>query len=119
MWTYASVFGRSVGLSELLTVPLPADQLEDGMRGGWFGNAGMWGGNAQKFGYAVDSTPTVGSIAWYASGTVSQYGHVALVAAVNGEGTVTVEEYNFRVSYGYDTRTIPASQPSGYIHIAA
>lgn len=85
------------------------------MDGGHFGNAGNWGPNAQKLGYPVNKTPAVGAIAWWAAGTISTLGHVAYVEAVNSDGTVVVEEYNYiRLQYG--RRTIPTSSVSGYIH---
>jgi hypothetical protein len=43
-------------------------------------------------------------------------GHVAWVSAV-GDGTVTVEEYNYYVAGGYDVRTVPASD-FRYLHLA-
>ncbi|MDY0339787.1 MAG: cell wall-binding repeat-containing protein [Coriobacteriia bacterium] len=85
------------------------------MDGGHWGDAGNWGANARLLGYPVDHTPTVGAIAWWAAGTISRLGHVAYVAAVNADGTVLVEEYNY-LSLRYGTRTISASSVSGYIH---
>jgi surface antigen len=91
----------------------------NGMNGGWFGNAENWDDNARALGWAVDNTPTVNAIAeWepYAFGA-SSLGHVAYVAAVNGDGTITIEEYNYGYAYNYSTRTIPASNVSWYIHV--
>lgn len=74
--------------------------------------AADWG-YADRSGYGADSTPAVGSVAWwdYGDGT----GHVAWVAAVNGT-KVTIEEYNANWNGKYSTRTINASAPKGYIH---
>lgn len=78
----------------------------NGMGGGHWGNAYEWAANASRLGYAVNGTPTVGSVAqWNAwEGGGGENGHVAYVAGVNGDGSVTVEEYNSRVAHGYDIR---------------
>jgi surface antigen len=75
-------------------------------------NANKWGPDATHHGYAVNSTPAVGSIAWSNAGT---YGHVAYVVAVSG-GSVTIEEYNEYGNGTYDKRTVAASSFTGYIH---
>ena len=64
-------------------------------------------------GYLVDDVPAVGAVAQTDDGRV---GHVAWVSAV-GDGTVTVEEYNYYVAGGYDVRTAPASD-FRYLHLA-
>lgn len=87
------------------------------MDGGHWGNAGNWRANALALGYPVNNTPAVGAIAWWAAGTVSTLGHVAYVEAVNRDGTVVVEEYNYGLRLQYNRRTIPVSEPSGFIHI--
>jgi len=73
-----------------------------------------WGPRARARGVTVDRIPTVGSVAWYA------YGHVAWVEAVNGDGTIIVEEYNWRVGTTHDgayhRRTTLATTPTGFIH---
>lgn len=79
-----------------------------------WGNANHWDDAARQAGITVNSTPAVGSIAQWNSGT---YGHVAWVAQVNGNGTVTIEEYNYPNKYKYNSRTISSSNPDGYIHI--
>ncbi len=81
--------------------------------GGAFGNADQWDDNAQALGYLVDDIPAVGAVAQTDTGRV---GHVAWVSAV-GAGTVTVEEYNYYVPGGYDTRTVPTSD-FRYLHLA-
>lgn len=78
----------------------------------FFDNANNWGPDAARHGYAVNSTPAVGSVAWSNAGT---YGHVAYVVAVGG-GNVTIEEYNEHFDGTYDKRTVPASAFTGYIH---
>jgi surface antigen len=75
----------------------------NGMRGGHWGNANQWPANARDLGYPVNGTPTVGAIAEFNIGT---NGHVTLVAQVNGNGTITIEEYNFNPAFGYSVRTM-------------
>ena len=74
------------------------------------GNADAWGGWAASHGYAVNSTPAVGSVAWFASG------HVTWVERVNANNTVTIEEYNYDYNGDYNERTIADSTVSGFIH---
>src|SRR3954469_20352877 len=83
------------------------------LAGGSFGNAEQWDDNALALGYLVDDQPAVGAVAQSDSGRV---GHVAWVSAV-GDGTVTVEEYNYFVAGGYDVRTVPTSD-FRYLHVA-
>ncbi|MFJ3777546.1 FG-GAP-like repeat-containing protein [Streptomyces sp. NPDC090075] len=73
------------------------------------GNASGWGTWASNHGYTVNTTPAVGSVAWWSSG------HVAWVEAVNGSN-VTIEEYNFNFTHNYNERTIAANSVSGFIH---
>ena len=86
--------------------------FENHLAGGSFGNAEHWDDNAEGLGYLVDDLPAVGAVAQTDSGRV---GHVAWVSAV-GDGTVTVEEYNFAVAGGYDVRTVPTSD-FRYLHL--
>ncbi|HSP08519.1 MAG TPA: LysM peptidoglycan-binding domain-containing protein [Candidatus Dormibacteraeota bacterium] len=73
----------------------------------WRGDAGYWYANAAAQGYAVGSTPKVGSImvTWE-----SWAGHVAYVEAVNPDGSWVVSEMNW-VAFGViDQRTIKPGQ---------
>jgi surface antigen len=72
------------------------------------GNAGAWGTWFAQRGYAVNSSPAAGAIA-------ESSGHVAWVEAVNGDGTVTVEEYNQNFQGVYSERTVSAAS-FHYIH---
>jgi surface antigen len=85
----------------------------------FLGNANQWTGAY------TDPTPQVGDIAQWDPNVhgAGGAGHVAYVAAVNGDGTITVDEYNWLDSYdGYvghrlSVRTnIQASDPSRYLH---
>ncbi|WP_350349326.1 CHAP domain-containing protein [Agromyces sp. G08B096] len=67
------------------------------------GSAYAWADEWVSRGRATSSEPIVGSVAWF------PYNHVAYVQAVNGDGTVTIEEYNQNSDHSYHVRTIPAS----------
>ncbi len=83
------------------------------LSGGTWGDARHWDNNARRLGYLVDHVPAVGAVAQTDDGRI---GHVAWVSAV-GDGTVTVEEYNYYVAGGYDVRTVPTSD-FRYLHVA-
>jgi surface antigen len=87
--------------------------FENHFGGVHWGNAGHWDEAAAELGYLVDDVPAVGAVAQTDAGRV---GHVAWVSAV-GEGTVTIEEYNFGVAGGYDVRTVPTPE-FRYLHLA-
>lgn len=77
----------------------------------FFDNATGWGPKARARHFQVDGTPGIGSVAWWASG------HVAWVAAIDGN-SVTIEEYN-HVPFAYSTRTITIGYKGvQYIHFA-
>jgi hypothetical protein len=75
------------------------------------GNADMW------HGLAVDSGPHAGDIAQWADNhnEAGSLGHVAYVQSVNGDGTITVYEYNWGNFHLLNIRTISASTPSRYL----
>lgn len=75
------------------------------------GNANTWTARAAAQGFATGSSPRVGAIAQAITG----YMHVAYVQAVNGDGTITVSEMNYRGFGVVSTRTAPASEFS-YIY---
>jgi LysM repeat protein len=76
----------------------------------WRGDAGYWYANASAQGYAVGSTPKVGSImvTWE-----SWAGHVAYVEAVNPDGSWVVSEMNWVAFDVIDQRTIKPGQLGG------
>ncbi len=92
----------------------PFDNFAGQAIGQRWGNAATWGPAAQRAGYRVDDVPAVGSVAWWDTGRL---GHVAWVAQVNDDGTVLIEEYNIGGTGFYGTRTIPASDVTGFIHV--
>jgi surface antigen len=67
------------------------------------GNANTWGTRAANQGYTVSSIPIVGSVMVFPY--LGGYGHVAIVEAVNGDGTVAISEYNW-VPYKYSFRAV-------------
>ncbi len=78
-----------------------------------WGNANTWAYYAALSGWTVSSTPTVGAIAQTSAGYA---GHVAIVTAVNDDGTVTISEMNATAGWGrVDTRTLPVSAFPHYI----
>lgn len=74
------------------------------------GNASQWEYAWQQHGWPVSNTPIVGSVAWFGWSN-----HVAYVKAVNADGTVTIEEYNYSPSV-YTQRTIPASSVEAFLY---
>ncbi|UOE45854.1 CHAP domain-containing protein [Agromyces larvae] len=65
------------------------------------GSAYAWADEWVSRGRQTSSEPIVGAVAWF------PYNHVAYVQAVNGDGTVTIEEYNQNSDHSYHVRTIP------------
>ena len=58
---------------------------------GGAGNANQWPSTAARYGIPSGSNPVAGSVAiWY----IGAYGHAMYVEAVNGDGTITVSDYN-------------------------
>ncbi|WJI91435.1 COG3942 and LysM peptidoglycan-binding domain-containing protein [Weissella viridescens] len=79
--------------------------------GNYWGNATNWAASAAAAGFSVSGTPQVGSIAVFGAGVGgadSVYGHVAMVDAVNPDGTITISEGNY-AGMAYHTRTISAA----------
>ena len=66
------------------------------------GNADTWVSRARAQGIPTGSTPRVGAIG-------QQGMHVVYVERVNGDGTVTISEMNFRGRYVVSSRTVAAS----------
>lgn len=58
---------------------------------GGAGNANQWSSTTARYGIANGSTPKAGSVAIQYVGV---YGHAMYVEAVNGDGTITVSDYN-------------------------
>ncbi len=78
------------------------------------GNADMWGSHAAY----VDSSPHAGDIAqWFDNyNGAGSLGHVAYVQSINGNGTITVYEYNWGNFHRLNIRSISTGTPSRYLH---
>jgi surface antigen len=95
-----------------------------------WGNAAEWNDAAQtpaaqSAGVTLQAQPATGRIAqWEAGyhGANTTGGHVAYVANVYPDGSILVEEYNYSVALGYDSRRIyPGSNrwPSVFIQFSS
>ena len=73
---------------------------------GGAGNANQWPSTAARHGIPSGSTPKAGAAAVMSVGT---YGHVMYVESVNGDGTITVSDYNFAWDGLYRNYTRSAS----------
>lgn len=81
----------------------------------WSGNAGTWLTGARAAGFATGETPQVGAIIVTSE---SAYGHVGIVEAVNGDGTIMISEMNYSGFARITSRTISTSYGAikGYIY---
>lgn len=73
------------------------------------GSAPAWKRNWEIHGWETGSEPRVGAVAWFGF-------HVGYVSAVNDDGTVLIEEYNFQSDHLYGQRTIPADEVTEYLY---
>lgn len=83
---------------------------------GALGHAYAWAGTLRAAGYRVDNNPEVGAVFQTSSGG-SGYGHVGVVLAVNGDGSVLVREMNLAGPYVVTEGTIPASSARSFNYI--
>lgn len=74
------------------------------------GSAWNWANAWESHGWQVSHDPIVGAVAWYT------YNHVAYVQAVNGDGTVTIEEYNQQGDHSYHRRTQAISDVALFLY---
>jgi len=76
--------------------------------GNYWGNASQWIFSGASAGHVVNHTASVGSVAVFTNGSHGAdptYGHVAVVIAVNNDGTIRIAEGNF-AGLDYHERTI-------------
>lgn len=80
------------------------------------GNANTWAVYARNQGYSVDKNPRVGDV--MVMPYVGGYGHVAIVEAVNGDGTIKISEYNWGLDSRYSVRDSvnPMNYNADFIH---
>lgn len=74
------------------------------------GNAYQWKRAWLNKGWPTSTVPIAGAVAWY------NYGHVAYVKSVNGDGTITVEDYNQSGMHIYDQRVVPENDATLYLY---
>ncbi len=74
----------------------------------WFGNANQWVSGAAANGWVVSNTPVLHSIIvlqQYVQGA-GYYGHVAIVEAINPDGSVTTSNWNWAGNWGATTNVV-------------
>ncbi|WP_010203524.1 CHAP domain-containing protein [Salinibacterium sp. PAMC 21357] len=74
------------------------------------GNASQWKSAWDAHGWTVSATPVVGSVAWFGWDN-----HVAYVKAINADGTVLLEEYNY-VNRVYSQRVLAATAVEAFLY---
>jgi peptidoglycan hydrolase CwlO-like protein/surface antigen len=76
---------------------------------GGVGDARQWPGDARAAHIPTGSTPRVNSVAIYMGGASDPWGHAMWVRSVNGDGTITVDQYNLYYDGRFYETTIPAA----------
>jgi surface antigen len=78
------------------------------------GNATDWGEGLTRWGAQQMPGPTVNAIVVWSSSKYPPFGHVALVVAVNTDGSFTVKEMNFQAWNTWDVRLVrPGADQEG------
>jgi surface antigen len=91
--------------------------------GAVLGSALTWKDGWDAKGWPTGGTPRVGAVVWYSPGTGGAdgtYGHVAVVKAVNGDGSFLEEGYNGNPApndHTYYTRTVENGTPSAFLYL--
>lgn len=91
--------------------------------GAALGSALTWKSGWDAKGWPTGSTPRVGAVVWYspgAGGSDASFGHVAVVKAVNDDGSFVEEGYNGNPppnDHAYYTRTIQNNVPSAFLYV--
>lgn len=89
--------------------------------GSFFGDARSWGASAQALGYWVDNTPrAVGDVLVFApgqEGADGYYGHVAIVEAINPDGSIKISESNVKGAGVISEREFSADKVSGFTFV--
>ncbi|MFE4542424.1 CHAP domain-containing protein [Arthrobacter sp. NPDC056727] len=91
--------------------------------GALLGSALTWKDGWDAKGWPTGTTPRVGAVVWYSPGTGGAdgtYGHVAIVKAVNGDGSFLEEGYNGNPApndHTYYTRTVQNGTPSAFLYL--
>ncbi len=89
--------------------------------GSYFGDARSWGASAQSLGYWVDNQArAVGDVLVFApgqEGADGYYGHVAIVEAVNPDGSIRISESNAKGLGVISQREFTAEQAKAFTFI--
>ncbi|KFI65323.1 CHAP domain-containing protein [Bifidobacterium cuniculi] len=89
--------------------------------GSYFGDARSWGASAQSLGYWVDNTPReTGDVLVFApgqEGASGYYGHVAIVEAVNSDGSIRISESNVQGLGVISDREFTAEQAAQFTYV--
>ena len=95
-------------MSVVNKVPTPTYRL---------GNASEWAAAAAAHGVPVDSTPAIGSVAFWTPNTegVGSAGHVAVVERIDAD-SITVSDDAFSGDFHWDKLTVGGYYPSAFIH---
>jgi len=81
--------------------------------GGTLGNGKDVANSLGKYGYTVNHTPAVHAVVSFGTAYADPtYGHTAIVAQVNKDGSIVVEEANWANPNAYGTHTVKASEVS-------
>lgn len=75
------------------------------------GNANTWYSRAAAMGMAVGSTPKPGAVGTTTAGSL---GHVVYVESVNGDGTITISEMNYK---GWGVQSSRTANASDFLYI--
>ena len=70
-----------------------------------WGDAISWFHNAKAQGWATGDTPRVGAVAW-----ARGYGHVAVVRKILNNGTILIQEQNYKGAFIISSRIAPTSE---------
>lgn len=87
------------------------------------GSALTWKAGWQAKGWPAGTHPRVGAVVWYApgaGGADATYGHVAVVKAVNADGSYLEEGYNGNPApedHKYYTRTVQNNVPGAFLYL--
>lgn len=90
--------------------------------GGVLGNAVTWLDGWRAKGWPVGTTPRAGAVVYYAPGVggAGDVGHVAVVKAVNPDGSFLEEGYNGNLppdDHAYYTRTVQDGTPTAFLYV--
>jgi surface antigen len=80
---------------------------------GGYGNANQWANNARAVGIPTSPEPKAGTVGVQYSGA---YGHVAWVESVNGDGTLTISQFNANWSGEYSRWIVDRSFFNEYVY---